>query len=104
MENDQGVKVGNDVTVGHNVILHGCSIDDGVLIGMGAIVMNGVRIGKGSVIGAGSVIKQNMNIPKYSLVVGVPAKMIKTLDEKTYKQNVKWAKKYVQLANIHRKL
>lgn len=104
LENDQGVKVGNDVTVGHNVILHGCSIDDGVLIGMGAIVMNGVRIGKGSVIGAGSVIKQNMNIPKYSLVVGVPAKMIKTLDEKTYKQNVKWAKKYVQLANIHRKL
>ena len=56
LENDQGVKVGNDVTVGHNVILHGCSIKDGALIGMGAIIMNGVKVGKGSVIGAGSVI------------------------------------------------
>jgi len=104
LENDQGVYVGNDVTVGHNVTLHGCSVDDGVLIGMGAIIMNGVNIGKGSVIGAGAVIKQNTNIPKYSLVLGVPAKIVKKLDKETYRQNVKWAKKYVQLANIHREL
>ena len=104
LENDQGVYVGDDVTVGHNVILHGCSIENGALIGMGAIIMNGVNIGKGSVIGAGAVIKENMNIPRYSLVVGVPARIIKTIDQKAYTQNVKWAKKYVQLANIHRKL
>ena len=63
LENDQGVIVGSDVTIGHNVILHGCTIGDGVLVGMGAIIMNGVNIGKGSVIGAGAVIKQNMIIP-----------------------------------------
>tara|TARA_A100000164_G_scaffold74239_1_gene62456 strand:- start:51 stop:572 length:522 start_codon:yes stop_codon:yes gene_type:complete len=104
LENDQGVYVGDDVTVGHNVILHGCTINNGALIGMGAIIMNGVTIGKGSVIGAGAVIKQNMNIPEYSLVLGVPAKLVKTLDKDTYIQNVKWARKYVQLASIHQKL
>ena len=53
LENDLGVIVGNDVTVGHNVILHGCAIGDGALIGMGAIIMNGVQIGKGAIVGAG---------------------------------------------------
>ena len=104
LENDQGVNIGDDVTVGHRVILHGCSIENGTLIGMGAIIMNGVKIGKGSIIGAGAVVKENMNIPKYSLAVGIPAKIIKKIDHKVYKQNLKWAKKYVQLANIHRKL
>ena len=102
LENDQGVQVGNDVTVGHKAILHGCTIEDGVLVGMGAIIMNGVHIGKGSVIGAGAVIKQNLIIPKNSLVVGVPAKIIKSLPKNIYSENVKWAKKYVELANIHR--
>ena len=102
LENDQGVKVGNDVTVGHNVILHGCSIKDGALIGMGAIIMNGVKVGKGSVIGAGSVIMEQMIIPDYSVVVGIPGKIIKTRTEKAYKENVKWAKKYVQLSKIHK--
>ena len=66
-----GVTIGNDVTVGHNVILHGCSIDDGALIGMG-IIMNGVKVGKGAIIGAGSVITEKMVIPNFSVVVGVP--------------------------------
>ena len=102
LENDQGVIVGNDVTVGHNVILHGCTVGDGVLVGMGAVIMNGVDIGKGSVIAAGAVIKQNMVIPEYSLVVGVPGKIVKHHSIEVYDQNVKWAKKYVKLANIHR--
>ena len=102
LENDQGVIVGNDVTVGHNVILHGCKVGDGVLVGMGAVIMNGVDIGKGSVIAAGAVIKQNMVIPKYSLVVGVPGKIVKEHSIEVYDQNVKWAEKYVKLANIHR--
>ena len=102
LENDQGVIVGNDVTVGHNVILHGCKVGDGVLVGMGAVIMNGVDIGKGSVIAAGAVIKQNMVIPKYSLVVGVPGKIVKEHSIEVYAQNVKWAEKYVKLANIHR--
>ena len=102
LENDQGVLVGNDVTVGHNAIIHGCTIDDGALIGMGAIIMNGVSIGKGAVVGAGSVVKENMIVNDYELVVGVPAKVVKTLSSSTYDDNVKWAKKYVQLANIHK--
>ena len=102
LENDQGVIVGSDVTIGHNVILHGCTIGDGVLVGMGAIIMNGVNIGKGSVIGAGAVIKQNMIIPELSLVVGVPGKILKQHSADIYDQNVKWAEKYVKLANIHR--
>ena len=103
LENDQGVLVGNDVTIGHNAIIHGCTIGDGALIGMGAIIMNGVSIGKGAVVGAGAVVKENMIVNDYELVVGVPAKVVKTLSSSTYDDNVKWAKKYVQLANIHKK-
>jgi len=102
LENDQGVLVENDVTVGHNAIIHGCSIADGALIGMGAIIMNGAVIGKGVVIGAGAVVKEDMVIPDFSLVVGVPGKIVKTLSPETYDDNVKWAAKYVKLANVHR--
>jgi len=102
LENDQGVLVENDVTVGHNAIIHGCNIADGALIGMGAIIMNGAVIGKGAVIGAGAVVKEDMVIPDFSLVVGVPGKIVKTLSPETYDENVKWAAKYVELANIHR--
>ena len=102
LENDQGVLVENDVTVGHNAIIHGCSIADGALIGMGAIIMNGAVIGKGAVIGAGAVVKEDMVIPDFSLVVGVPGKIVKTLFPETYDDNVKWAAKYVKLANVHR--
>ena len=102
LENDQGVLVEDDVTVGHNAIIHGCSIADGALIGMGAIIMNGAVIGKGAVIGAGGVVKEDMVIPDFSLVVGVPGKIVKTLSPETYNDNVKWAAKYVKLANVHR--
>ena len=102
LENDQGVLVENDVTVGHNAIIHGCSIADGALIVMGAIIMNGAVKGKGAVIGAGAVVKEDMVIPDFSLVVGVPGKIVKTLSPETYDENVKWAAKYVKLANIHR--
>ena len=102
LENDQGVIVGDDVTVGHNAIIHGCTIKNGALIGMGAIIMNGAVIGKGAVVGAGAVVKENMVVGDYELVVGVPGKIVKTLPASVYDENVKWAKKYVQLANIHR--
>ena len=102
LENDQGVIVGDDVTVGHNAIIHGCTIKNGALIGMGAIIMNGAVIGKGAVVGAGAVVKENMVVGDYELVVGVPGKIVKTLPTSVYDENVKWAKKYVQLANIHR--
>ena len=102
LENDQGVIIGDDVTVGHNAIIHGCTINDGALIGMGAIIMNGAVIGKGAVVGAGALIKENMIIPDLTLVVGIPGKVVKTFTDATFNENVKWARKYVKLARIHK--
>ena len=80
---DEGypIKIGNSVTVGHGAIVHGATIADNVLIGMGAIIMNGVAIGSNSVIGAGAVCTENMIVPNGSVVVGIPAKPVKTAEE-----------------------
>ena len=102
LENDQGVIIGNDVTIGHNAIMHGCTIEDGALIGMGAIIMNGAKIGKGAVVGAGAVVKENMQVADHELIVGVPGKIVKTLPKEIMEQNIKWAGKYVKLARVHR--
>jgi carbonic anhydrase/acetyltransferase-like protein (isoleucine patch superfamily) len=71
--------IGKNCTVGHNVILHGCTIEDGALVGMGSIVMNGARIGKNSIVGAGSVITEGKEFPENSLIIGSPARVIRTL-------------------------
>ena len=102
LENDQGVIIGDDVTIGHNAIIHGCTISDGALIGMGAIIMNGAIIGRGAVVGAGAIVTEHMHVPDLGLVVGIPGKVIKTLPDSTFEKNVKWAKKYTQLAFIHK--
>ncbi len=73
--------IGDYVTVGHNAIIHGCTIEDHCLIGMGAVVLNGAVVGKGSIIAAGAVVKENQIIPPQSLVVGVPGKVVKTMPE-----------------------
>jgi carbonic anhydrase/acetyltransferase-like protein (isoleucine patch superfamily) len=72
--------IGKNCTVGHNVILHGCTIEDGALIGMGSIVMNGAVIRRGSIVGAGSVITEGKEFPEHSLIIGAPARVIRTLD------------------------
>ena len=102
LENDQGVTIGDDVTICHKAIIHGCDIKDGALIGMGSIIMNGATIGKGAVIGAGAVVTENMLVPDLALVIGVPGKIIKTLPPETFQNNVNWARKYVQLSKIHK--
>jgi carbonic anhydrase/acetyltransferase-like protein (isoleucine patch superfamily) len=71
--------IGTNCTIGHNVILHGCTIEDGALIGMGSIVMNGAHIRKGSVVGANSVITEGKEFPENSLIIGVPARVVRTL-------------------------
>ena len=72
--------VGERVTVGHRVVLHGCTIEDDVLVGMGAVVMNGAVIGARSVVGAGAVVTEGTEVPPDSLVVGVPAKVLEGKD------------------------
>ena len=72
--------IGRDCTVGHNVILHGCTLEDGALVGMGSIVMNGARIGRGSIVGAGAVITEGKQFPEHSLIIGAPARVIRTLE------------------------
>jgi len=74
------LRIGTNCTIGHNVILHGCTIEDNALVGMGAVVMNGARIGRGSVVGAGAVITEGKEFPEYSLIIGAPARVIRTLD------------------------
>jgi carbonic anhydrase/acetyltransferase-like protein (isoleucine patch superfamily) len=64
------------VTVGHRAILHGCTVEDDALIGMGAIVLNGAVIGAGAVVAAGAVVREGMRVPAMSLAVGVPAKVL----------------------------
>lgn len=73
--------VGENVTVGHNAMLHGCSIGDGSLVGIGAVVLNGAKIGEGCLIGAGALVTEGTEIPDGSLVLGAPAKVKKTLDD-----------------------
>ena len=73
--------VGEDVTVGHMALLHGCTIGDGTLVGMGAMVMNGAKVGKGCLIGANAMVTEGKEIPDGSLVLGSPGKVIRTLDD-----------------------
>ena len=72
--------VGTNCTIGHKVMLHGCTIGDGSLIGMGATVLNGAKIGKGCLIGAGALITENKVIPDGSLLMGAPGKVVRELD------------------------
>jgi carbonic anhydrase/acetyltransferase-like protein (isoleucine patch superfamily) len=89
--------VGNHVTVGHGAILHGCTVKDGVLIGMGAIVLDGAVIGEGSIIGAGALVGEGKVIPPRSLVVGLPGKVIRQLDEAKAADLITHAENYVKL-------
>ena len=74
--------IGTNCVIGHNVILHGCTIGDDSLIGMGSIVMNGARIGSNCIVGAGAVVTEGKVFADNSLIVGAPARVIRTLDEK----------------------
>jgi carbonic anhydrase/acetyltransferase-like protein (isoleucine patch superfamily) len=73
--------IGNNVSIGHNAIVHGCTVEDNVLIGMGAIVMDRVRIGKNSIIAAGAVVLEDTDVPPGSIFAGVPAKKVKDISQ-----------------------
>jgi carbonic anhydrase/acetyltransferase-like protein (isoleucine patch superfamily) len=86
--------IGKNCTIGHNVILHGCTVEDGALIGMGSIVMNGAKIGRNSLVGAGSVITEGKQFPENSLIIGSPARVIRTLEPDQIEKAVRPAQDY----------
>lgn len=96
--------IGHDVTVGHGAILHGCTIKDHVLIGMGAKVLDGAVIGRNSVIAAGAVVKEGYEVPEKTLMAGVPAKPMRPLREEEIKAIEQSAERYIQYAETYRKM
>ncbi|MFI6848283.1 gamma carbonic anhydrase family protein [Kitasatospora sp. NBC_00085] len=103
---DQGfpLVIGERISVGHNAVLHGCTIEDDVLVGMNSTVLNGARIGSGSLVAAGAVVPQGMEVPPGSLVAGVPAKVRRELTEEE-RAGIKFnGEGYRLLADGHREI
>ncbi len=96
--------VGNSVTIGHNAIIHGCTIGHNSVIGMGSIVMNGAKIGEDCIIGAGSLVTQGTEIPDGMLAYGSPAKVIRPLTEEEKKENEANAIAYILMKNVQQQL
>ena len=88
--------IGADCVIGHNVILHGCTVASNSLIGMGAIVLNGARIGKHCLVGAGALVTEGKEFPDHSLVVGAPARVVRSLDDKAAREIARAADIYVK--------
>ncbi|MCL2660018.1 MAG: gamma carbonic anhydrase family protein [Acidobacteriaceae bacterium] len=95
------VIVGEMVTIGHNATVHGCVIEDQVLVGIGAAILNNARIGEGSIIAAGAVVPENTVIPPNSLVVGIPGKVKKTLGDEDRKLILQYAQNYLDYVAIY---
>lgn len=93
---DSPLKIGDQVTVGHGAILHGCMVEDGVLIGMGAIVMNKAVIGRNSIVAAGALVTQHTEIPEGSLVMGNPAKIRRSVTEEEIQASLRNAENYIR--------
>ncbi|WP_033917060.1 gamma carbonic anhydrase family protein [Campylobacter sputorum] len=101
---DEGspVIIGNEVTIGHNCVIHGCKIQDRVLIGMNSTIMDGVIIGEDCIVGAGSLITKNKKFPPYSLILGNPAKLIRKLSDEEIKSIKDSAISYVKFKNNYK--
>jgi carbonic anhydrase/acetyltransferase-like protein (isoleucine patch superfamily) len=95
------VHVGDGVVIGHGAVVHGCTVEDGVLVGMGSTVLNGVRIGAGSLVAAGSVLLEGTQVPPGSMVAGVPAKVRRPVSEDEAAGIRLVAEHYVELARQH---
>jgi carbonic anhydrase/acetyltransferase-like protein (isoleucine patch superfamily) len=101
---DEGVPctIGNRVGVGHRAILHGCTVEEGALIGMGAVLLNRVHVEPGAVVGAGAVLPEGMRVPAGMLVLGVPAKVIRPVDDALAARARETWEHYVAQARRHR--
>jgi carbonic anhydrase/acetyltransferase-like protein (isoleucine patch superfamily) len=95
------VSVGDGVVIGHGAVVHGCTVEDGALVGMGSTVLNGVRIGAGSLVAAGAVLLEGTTVPPGSMVAGVPAKVRRPVTDEEAAGIRLVAEHYVQLAREH---
>ena len=105
LHSDAGVPLtlGDNVSVGHQVMLHGCTIGEGSLIGIQAVVLNNVKIGRNCIVGAGSVVTEGKEFPDNSLIIGSPARLVRTLDEKGLEMLRSIAAHYVQNGERYRR-
>jgi gamma-carbonic anhydrase len=94
--------VGNRVTVGHSVVLHGCQVEDDALIGIGAIVLNGAKIGAGAVVAAGALVPEGMEVPAQTLVMGTPAKVRRAVTSEEQQRFRKNCENYVKITAIYK--
>jgi carbonic anhydrase/acetyltransferase-like protein (isoleucine patch superfamily) len=95
MRNTHATHIGDDVTIGHAAVIHGCTIESRCLIGMGAILLNGARIGADSIVAAGTLVVEGMDVPQRSLVMGSPARVKRTLTEAEVAGIGEYAGRYV---------
>lgn len=102
LADDYAAILGELVTVGHSAIVHACTVDNEVLIGMGAIILDGAEIGARSIIGANALVTRGTKIPPGSLVLGSPGKVVKQLSVAEQQTIARWARKYVETARIFR--
>ncbi|CBG40659.1 gamma carbonic anhydrase family protein [Helicobacter mustelae] len=96
------VKIGEDVTIGHNCIIHGCTIEDFVIVGMGSIIMDDAHIGAHSIVGAGSLVTKGKKFPPKSLIMGNPAKFIRELSDQEILSIAESSRHYVELAQSYK--
>ncbi|MFO1330735.1 MAG: gamma carbonic anhydrase family protein [Rubrivivax sp.] len=96
------LEVGEDCIVGHQCMLHGCSIGDGTLIGIQAVVLNRARIGRHCLVGAGAVVTEGKEFPEGSMILGAPAKVVRSITPEEIERFAKAAARYVQLGAMHR--
>ncbi len=104
VSDDHAAVIGCDVTVGHRAIVHACTVEDGVLVGMGAILLDGCHVGAESVIAAGALVPKGMQVPAGSLVVGTPGRVVRPLSAEERSANRRLAAKYVEVARRYREL
>ena len=102
VETDRGCKIGDYVTVGHQVCLHACTVKDQALVGIGSIVLDGAVIGEGTILGAGSLVTHDQKLDSGSLYFGRPAKFVRKLSKQEISGLKKWALRYVDYAKAHK--
>ncbi len=101
LADDHGVRVGSYTTIGHAAIIHACEIGDECLIGMGATILDGARIGDRCIVGANTLVTQHFVAPPGSMILGTPAKVVRTLTDAERGGLRRWAEKYIAVAQAH---